>query len=237
LVFLLAPIAHAESVLLGAADGVKVHGEVWRGAGAKPPIVVCFHQAGSSAAEYTPIAPRLVAAGFTVLAIDQRSGDGAFGGTNRTAAALGREASYDEALPDLEAALAWAKAEARGAPVVVWGSSYSAALVFLLAAAHPGDVAGVVAFSPGEYLARDDAVRAAAAKVDVPVYIDQSSSREEIARSAAILKAVKSRAKQQLVASAPSTHGSSTLREDKNAAGAEAHWQGVLAFLARFTSR
>ncbi|MDQ6638792.1 MAG: alpha/beta fold hydrolase [Pseudomonadota bacterium] len=234
---LVASVANGEPVLLTAGDGVRVHGEVWRGTGAKAPIVVAFHQAGSSAAEYAPIAPRLVEAGFTVLAIDQRSGDGAFGGTNRTAAALGREASYDEALPDLEAALAWAKAEARGAPVVVWGSSYSAALVFVLAAAHPGDVAGVVAFSPGEYLARQDAVRAAAAKVAVPVYIDQASSAKEIASSAAILKAVKSSDKQQLVGRAPSTHGASTLRADKNAAGAEAHWKGVLAFLARFTPR
>ena len=108
--------------------------EVENSSGAKAPIVVAFHQARSSAAEYAPIAPRLVNAGFTVLAIDQRSGDGAFGGTNRTAAGFARrEVSYDAALPDLEAALAWAKAEARGAPVVVWGSSYSAALVFLLA--------------------------------------------------------------------------------------------------------
>ena len=230
--------AHAEPVLLTAADGVKVHGDVWRAAAAKAPIVVAFHQAGSSAAEYAPIAPRLVKAGFTVLAIDQRSGDGAFGGTNRTAAALGwREASYDSALPDLEAALAWAKAEAHGAPVVVWGSSYSAALVFLLAAAHPGDVDAIVAFSPGEYLARKDAVRAAARKVMVPVYIDQSSAKDEIASSAAILKAVTASDKQQLVSPAPSTHGSSTLRDDKNRAGAEAHWQGVLAFLARVAPR
>ncbi len=235
---LLVATAHAETVALTAADGVKVHGDVWRAPGAKAPIIVAFHQAGSSAAEYAPIAPRLVKAGFTVLAIDQRSGDGAFGGTNRTAAPLGwRELSYDSALPDLEAALAWAKAEAHGAPVVVWGSSYSASLVFLLAAAHPGDVAAVVAFSPAEYLARKDAVRAAARKVTVPVYIDQSSGKDEIASSAAILKAVKSRDKQQLVAPAPSTHGSSTLREDKNGAGAEAHWQGVLAFLARVAPR
>ena len=234
LAFLFAPLARAEGVVLSAADGVKVYGEVWRAAGAKAPIVVAFHQAGSSAAEYAPIAPRLVQAGFTVLAIDQRSGDGAFGGTNRTAAAFGwRERSYDSALPDLEAALAWAKVEARGAPVVVWGSSYSAALVFLLAAAHPGDVTAIVAFSPGEYLARKDAVRAAAKKVTVPVYIDQASDKEEVASSAAILKAVKSVDKQQLASSAPSTHGSSTLREDRNAAGAEAHWQGVRAFLAR----
>jgi dienelactone hydrolase len=235
---LVASLAHAEAVLLTAADGVKVHGDVWRAADAKAPIIVAFHQAGSSAAEYAPIAPRLVAAGYTVLAIDQRSGDGAFGGTNRTAAAFGwREGSYDGALPDLEAALAWAKAEARGAPVVVWGSSYSAALVFLLAAAHPNDVAAVVAFSPGEYLARKGAVRAAAAKVTVPVYIDQASSADEVASSKAILKAVKSKDKQQLVGRAPSTHGSSTLRADKNAAGAEAHWKGVLAFLARVAPR
>ncbi len=235
--FLVVSVARAETVLLTAADGVKVHGEVWRAAGEGGPIVVAFHQAGSSAAEYAPIAPRLVRAGFTVLAIDQRSGDGAFGGTNRTAAALAREASYDEAMPDLESALAWAKAEAHGAPVVVWGSSYSAALVFLLAAAHPGDVSAVVAFSPGEYLARKGAVRAAAAKVTAPVYIDQASSADEVASSAAILKAIKGSDKQQLAARGPSTHGSSTLRADKNAAGAEAHWQGVLAFLARFAPR
>src|SRR5450432_2263217 len=96
--------AAAEPVTFTAADGVKVFGTVWRAARSRPPVIVAFHQAGSSIAEYEPLAPRLVAAGFTVLAIDQRSGDGAFGGSNRTAAALGREARYDEALPDLEAA-------------------------------------------------------------------------------------------------------------------------------------
>jgi len=52
---------------------------------------------------------------------------------------------------------------------VVWGSSYSAALVFLLAARHPGDVNGVVAFSPGEYLSKGTAVRDAARKAEVPL--------------------------------------------------------------------
>jgi dienelactone hydrolase len=234
---LLAGQAGAETVLLTAADGVKVHGEVWRAAGARPPLIVALHQAGSSSAEYAPIAPRLVAAGFTVLAIDQRSGDGAFGGTNRTAAALGREATYDEALPDLEVALAWAKADAQGAPVIVWGSSYSAALVFVLAARHPDDVAAIVAFSPGEYLAGKSTVRGAAAKVSVPVFIDQAAKADEIASSAAILKAVKGSDKQQFMAKAKSTHGSSTLRDDANAGGSEPHWQAVLAFLARVTKR
>ncbi len=235
LVALAAFAADSEPVTLVAADGGKVFGDVWRGAPGRRPVIVAFHQAGSSSAEYTPIAPRLVQAGFTVLAIDQRSGNGNFGGTNRTVAARkGGATSYEAALPDLEAALAWAKVEAKGAPVVAWGSSYSAALVFLLAAAHPGDVNGIVAFSPGEYLGRNKAVREAAAKVLVPVYIDQSSGADEVAASAAILQALKGSDKQQFVSKAKSTHGSSTLRADSNPAGAEAHWQGVLKFLVRF---
>ena len=42
--------AHADSVTLTAADGTQVYGEVWRAAGARPPLVVLFHQAESSSA-------------------------------------------------------------------------------------------------------------------------------------------------------------------------------------------
>jgi dienelactone hydrolase len=230
--------AGSEPVTLTAADGSKVYGDVWHAAGARPPVIVAFHQAESSAAEYVPVAPRLVQAGFTVLAIDARSGGGDFKGANRTVAARGGTATeYDATMPDLEAALSWATREAHGAPVVILGSSYSAALVFLLAAAHPRDVAGVVAFSPAEYLDRKGAVAKAAARVSVPVYIDQAAAAEEIASSAAILHALKSVDKQQFVSTSPSTHGSSTLRADSNAGGAEAHWPPLLGFLGRFTSR
>jgi dienelactone hydrolase len=224
----------AEPVTLTAADGVKVFGTFWRADRARAPVVVAFHQAGSSAAEYAPIAPRLVASGYTVLAIDQRAG-GRLYGPNRTAGLLSREATYDEALPDLEAALAWAHDEAQGAPVVVLGSSYSAALVFVLAAAHPGDIAAVVAFSPGEYLAAPHAVARAATSVAVPVWIDQASTAEEIAHSAEVLKAVPVSDKTQFVARGRSVHGASTLRPDKNPSGAEAHWTALLAFLGRVT--
>ena len=226
--------AGAEPIELTAADGVRVHAELWPAPGPKPPLVVAFHQAGSSSAEYAPLAPRLVQAGFSVLAVDQRSGGDAFGGRNRTAAAFTNELAYEAALPDLEAALAWAKGRAGGAPVIVWGSSYSAALVFLLAAKHPADVAAVVAYSPAEYLDDKKAVRAAAAKVEVPVYIDQASSADEIDASAAILRAVKGKVKTQTVSKSPSVHGSATLRADANPKGAEAHWAAVLKFLARF---
>ena len=140
-------------------------------------------------------------------------------------------------MPDLEAALAWADADAKGAPVIVFGSSYSAALVFLLAARHPGKIAAVVAFSPGEYLTAKHAVRDAAAKVTVPVLIDQALGADEVGESTRILAAVSGTDKQRLTLRAHSTHGASTLRADSNPLGSEAHWQALLSFLARFTGR
>lgn len=227
--------ALAEPIVLTAADGVKVFGEVWRAGGAHPPIILAFHQAGSSHAEYAPLAPRLNAAGFTVLAIDQRSGGNAFGGTNQTVAVLGRSTSYDAALQDLAAALAWGKAAAGGAPVLIWGSSYSAALVFQLAAQNPGAISAVLAFSPGEYLTRGDAVRMAAPKVLVSVFITQASDRDEIQTARSILEQIASTDKTQFIPAKGGVHGSATLMLDKNSAGAEENWQAVLRFLNHVT--
>ncbi len=225
--------AGAEPVTLKAADGVVVHGEIWRAANPRAPLVVAFHQAGSSHAEYTPIAARLNAAGYSVLAIDQRSGGDLFA-PNATAAPFNQEQGYEAALPDLEAAFGWAKADAKGAKVVLWGSSYSSSLIFVLAARHPQDIAGLLSFSPGEYFDdKPDLVRKAAAQVTVPVFIDQASTPDEIAASAAILKAVKGSDKQQFISKGASVHGSSTLRSDRNAGAIEPHWQAAMAFLRR----
>ncbi len=236
LLLLCPPLAWAERVVLTAADGVKVHGEFWPAADAKlsTPLILAFHQAGSSHAEYAPLAPRLNRAGFHVLAIDQRSGGSEFGGTNLTVAGLGRSTGYAAALPDLEAALAWGKLRSKGAPIIVWGSSYSAALVFLLAGKHPADVAGLLAFSPGEYLGAPNAVASAAGTVRVPVFVTQSSDADETLESRAILQATASSDKTLALPKRQGLHGSATLRADRNAQGAEDNWSAVLGFLARF---
>lgn len=233
--------AHAEAVTLTAADGVKVYGEFQAAPPTQPqtktPLILAFHQADASSAEYKPLMPRLTGAGFNVLAIDQRSGGDEFDGQNRTVAALGRSGNYEAALQDMEAALAWGKAKANGAPVLVWGSSYSAALVFVLAARHPADMQAVLAFSPGEYLGNPDAVRTAARKVTLPAFIDQASDKDELAASRRIIAALATPAgtnKINFIGKKNSVHGSATLRADRNPAGAEENWQAVLAFLARF---
>jgi dienelactone hydrolase len=229
--------ARAEEITLIAADGVKVFGTLSRAEAKSPPLILLFHMAGSNRAEYAPIVPKLTAAGYTVLAIDQRSGGSNFGAKNKTVDTLGRSTSYSDALKDLEAALAWAKPNAVGAPVIVWGSSYSAALVFLLAAGHPKDVAGVLSFSPGEYLGGSSQVQTAAAKVTVPVFITQAKDGGEVSAAKSILTAVAATEKSQFVSKAGGVHGSSSLRDDANKSGAADYWTAVNAFLARFKNQ
>lgn len=221
-----APTTTTAPMLLRAADGVEIsaaHGEA-----ANPKaLILLFHQAGSGKGEYATIAPRLNAAGYETLAIDQRSGGDMFG-RNETVARLGRSASYAEAERDLEAAFAWART--RRLPVVLWGSSYSAALVFRVAARHPGEVEAVLAFSPGEYLDAPDAVRAAAAKIAGPIYVTSASDPAEVAAARAILAASPARTKVQSTPSA-GVHGSSTLDPARNPGGAAENWRAATAFL------
>ncbi|PTM39161.1 alpha/beta fold hydrolase [Bosea sp. 124] len=224
--------AMAEPVTLVAADKVKVFAEYSGDADKARPVVLLFHQASSNAGEYATIAPRLNALGFNALALDQRSGGSGWGRENQTAKGVRAGAGFEQVLPDLEAALDWARASGRTGKVVLWGSSYSASLVFLLAAKHPGRVAGILAFSPGEYLGGGGTVRAAAAKVAVPIFVSSASDPGEIAAAKAIIDASPAAVKTQFRPKV-GTHGSSTLRLDRNPAGAAENWQAVEGFLAR----
>ena len=230
----LARAAGPEAVVFPAADGIVVHGDLYRPAGKPRGVLLLFHQAGSSRLEYAPIAPKLAALGWAALAIDQRSGGSLFGGRNLTAEAV-PSASYTAALPDLEAAVAWARKQWPGVRPAVWGSSYSAALVFVLASRHPADISAVLAFSPGEYLS-GVSVRAAAARVTVPLYVTSASDSEEEADAATILAASPAALKRQERAR-NGVHGSATLRPDANPAGAEANFAAVAAFLGALPSQ
>jgi alpha-beta hydrolase superfamily lysophospholipase len=216
----------SQAVTLRARDGVNISGLAYMAEHPKA-IVLLFHQADSSKTEYATIAPRLAAAGFTALAIDQRSGGDLFG-PNETARRLGRTASFEQAKPDLEAALDWAKD--KHLPVVLWGSSYSASLVFEVAADHPQEVSAVMAFSPGEYFDDMKAVARAAAKVRAPIYVTSAPDAGEVSDAKAILAASPARSKTQYVPQI-GVHGSSTLIEAEDPKGAAENWKHALAFL------
>ncbi|WP_412068210.1 alpha/beta hydrolase [Rubrivirga sp. IMCC43871] len=141
--------APTSTVTVTTSDGVTVFGEVYDGGLPRSaPLVLLFHQAGSSGrGEYGPLIGWLNGLGLRAVAWDQRSGGDTHGVGNRTVEALpaGTPAAFCDAAPDLEAAFDWAT-EDGAERVVVWGSSYSAALAVRLAADRP--VAGVVAASP-----------------------------------------------------------------------------------------
>lgn len=138
----------AGPVTFEASDGGTVHADYKPGEAGQP-IIVMFHQARSNGgAEYEAIAPQLEAKGYSVLIVDQRSGGGRFGGKNLTVKAHGKSTKFCDAYPDTEGALAFAQTAAPGAPVFVWGSSYSGALAIKLAAEHGDEIAGAMVFSP-----------------------------------------------------------------------------------------
>ena len=223
---LAAQAASAAPVTFVAADGVTVHAD-YQGQGGQP-LIVLFHQAGSNLHEYDPIVPRLHEMGFDTLAVSQRSGGARFGGENETAKGVGGDPDYLAAYPDMEAALAFARGKA--GRVLVWGSSYSSALVFKLASEHPTGVVGLLSFSPGEYFGPVFSVKMAAAKVTAPVFVTSASDASEIAAAKAIVAALPGEATQFVPKRG--VHGSSTLRDDQNPKGTAENWAAVEAFLA-----
>ena len=229
-------VAAPQPVVLTAADGLTVYASDYEGPSRTAPVILLFHQAGSSKSEYATIAPRLVGLGYDALAVDLRAGGDLFDPPNETVRRAGKSASdYRAALPDMDAALVWARKTHPQAPVYAWGSSYSAALVFALAAKHPRDVAAVLAFSPNEYIPSDGRfVRDAARRVSCPVFVDSAANADEERGARAIYDAVATREKVDVVPG-HGVHGSSTLREDRDPAGASENWDAVTRFLAHVT--
>ena len=219
------------AVWFEAEDGVKLRADLYALKEPSAPMILLFHQAGSNRAEYAQIAPRLNELGFHALALDQRSGGSRWGSDNDTVNAHGESTDYLSALPDLVAALEWKKTSGYVGKTVVWGSSYSAALVFLLAAEHEG-IEAILSFSPGEYLGtRTDEVRKQARKISRPVLI--LTPRGERDRAKAVFDVISGEDK-ELIIPEQAVHGSSMLVPDRNP-GADAIWPKVEAFLARFS--
>ena len=222
-----------EKVSFAASDKVKVFADYYSAGSKTKPLILLFHQAGSNRAEYEAIAPKLVALGYNALAVDQRSGGEMWGHNNETVRHLGKSVGYYEALRDLEAALQWAKSFGYSGPIAAWGSSYSAALVFVLAAKHSREIKALLAFSPGEYLDGPSDVRRAAAQLSLPVFVTSAKSKDEIDAARKIFDATMSIEKMQFVPRIEGVHGSSTLRKDRNPRGVDENWAAVENFLMK----
>ncbi|MDE3071790.1 MAG: alpha/beta fold hydrolase [Pseudomonadota bacterium] len=218
-----------EPLTLRAADGVSVYGTFERAQPHNRNVILLFHQARGNRHEYDPLLPVLHRLGCDTLAIDQRAGGDLFGGHNRTVEKLGRSTGYLAAMPDLEAALAWARQRHYGRIVAV-GSSYSSALVILLAARHPHELAAIASFSPGEYFDDVNLVKNAAARIAMPFYI--TTDPDEADNVAAVLRHAHGG---NIVHYRPAfgVHGASTLVQARDPRGYQANLASFAAFLRR----
>ena len=200
------------------------------------PLILLFHQAGSSRGEYNEIAPELNKLGFNCIAVDLRSGEYSRGKDNETAIRAGEanlSTSYADALPDIIAAVQYAH-DQYNSKVIIWGSSYSASLVLKVAGDYPEHVKGVIAFSPGEYFSHlgksKTWIRDAAQKIKAPSFI--TSSKNETDDWMPIYNAIESTNKQSFIPETKGKHGSKALW--KKYSDSKSYWKAVTKFLDTF---
>ena len=228
-------------VTFSSADDVLITADTYIAhTSEKTPLIVLFHQAGSSRGEYNEIAPGLNKLGFNCIAVDLRSGDYSRGKENETAmraSNAGLATSYTDALPDIITALEYANDRYSNSKVIAWGSSYSASLVLKVAGDHPELVDGVLAFSPGEYFSHlgksKTWIRDSAQKISVPTFI--TSSRNEAGDWSLIYDAIDAANRQSFIPVSVGRHGSKALW--KKYADSAAYWDAVTEFLVNFNGR
>lgn len=224
-----------ETLSFSSEGGVTIQADVYAPKDATA-LIILYHQAGWSRGEYREIAPKLAALGYRVMAVDARSGNAVNGVSNeaaKSAKARGLPRSYLDAYADLNAALRFGEKRFRPKRVIVWGSSYSASLVFRLAAEHPREVSALVAFSPGEYFRKQKGgsyVEGFAKRVTCPVFV--TSSRSERGQAKALFDEVPGKQKVLFTPQAAGMHGSRALWA--KSPDSAAYWSALTRFLEEY---
>ncbi len=220
LLFILSGLTAADfqTIEFPSKDGLMITADYYPGPISQAPMIILYHQAGWSRGEYREIAPKLNKMGYACLAIDQRSGgeiNDVLNETHARAEEAGKDTGYLDAIQDMQSALDYSRDSLKATRVIIWGSSYSSALVFVIAARNPGKINAVLAFSPGEYFTRfgksDHFIRDHAAKIKVPVFITSARSEKENWES--IYKALPDARKMSFRPQTSGQHGSRALWE------------------------
>lgn len=230
-------------VEFSSLDNLRVTADLYDRGDKKKPLIILFHQSGSSRGEYREIAPELVKLGFNCLAVDLRWGlkDRKNNIENETALRYGTPAIFEQASKgqrekvwptifesrkDMVAAIRWARQNGYSGKLIIWGASFSAILVFEIANEHSKEVDGVISYSPGEYHEeRPEMVRTWAGALKQDCYI--ASGVEEIKIARPIFDAIPHEKKVFFHAS-KGRHGSSILTEDLS------NWDELKNFLKRY---
>ncbi|MTI19455.1 hypothetical protein E1176_00325, partial [Fulvivirga sp. RKSG066] len=174
-----------ETIYFKAKDGLEVAADLYVIHPKTAPFIVLFHQANWSRGEYKEIAPKLNSLGYNCMAVDLRSGatiNDVQNITKQNAVKGMKQTSYINSLPDMEAAIQYANKNFVEGKLVIWGSSYSAALSIKLAGDSLQPVDAILAFSPGEYFASQgkprDYITSGAITIDKPIFITSAKGEK-----------------------------------------------------------
>jgi dienelactone hydrolase len=191
-------------------DGLTIHARVYHKNTAAPVVLLC-HQAGSSKDEYAETAPMIANWGYNCVAIDQRAGGTRLGGNNETATLAtqqGKSTEFTDAEQDIVAAIDYVF-KMYDKPIILVGSSYSAALTLKLGSENRKLLA-VAAFSPGEYFQHDPQyIGKTLPNLKKPTFI--TSSLEEVPQATALFDLITIEHKMQFKPTTAGIHGARAL--------------------------
>ncbi len=225
--------AGMETFVIPSKDNIQLKAEYYKVDATDKPLILLFHQARYSRGEYREIAPKLNELGFSCIAIDQRSGKGVNGIDNeayKQATDLGLNTEYMAALPDLRAAVDFVLKENIAQKIILMGSSYSSALVFIVGTEYPKQVSGIIAFSPGQYFTyKDQQISDFAAAIKCPVFITSAGNEKKSWEE--IYNRINSK-KMSYLPDFKGTHGAKALWKENE--GNEKYWNELTKFLGQF---
>ncbi|HYG50286.1 MAG TPA: alpha/beta hydrolase [Flavobacteriales bacterium] len=219
------------SIEFTAADGLVITADSYEILPGEKYILLC-HQAGYSRGEYVETAKKLNEMGYNCLAIDQRSGEACNGVVNETARRAKeqkKKTGYLDAGQDIVAAIDYIYNHSQH-PVVVVGSSYSAALALKIAK-NNNKVSAVAVFSPGEYL-KGINLQKEISGLNIPVFA--TSSKEEANDVATLLSGIADDKKTLFAPSGAGDHGSQVLWE--SAPDHNEYWTAFSDFLDKVST-
>ena len=223
-----------QTITFQSEDDVVITADLYMTNNQNAPFILLFHQAMFSRGEYNETAPKLNKLGFNCLAVDQRSGLSVNKITNEThkfAKGLGKKTKYENTYPDLQASLNYITKTYQSQKIIVWGSSYSASLVFVLAAKNK-KIDGVLAFSPGEYFKFENkTIQEWVKEVECPVFVTSSQNESNDCKN--IFNSTGNPDSKQYIPEHKGFHGSKALWDSKK--GNQNYWEHVKLFLSKFT--
>lgn len=236
ILLLVVQVSAQKKITFKSSDGLVITADLYMTNSVDSPFIILFHQAGWSRGEYNEIAPKLNKMGFNCMAVDQRSGgeiNGVINETHQRAEKQKLGTSYVDAEVDMISSIKYVKKEyTKAKKLIIWGSSYSSALVLKITGDR-NDIDAVLAFAPGEYFESmgkpADYITQGAQNIMVPVFI--TSMKSEKPNWWNIYEAIPSIGKDYFVPETDGQHGSRALwekfPEHKN------YWKAVTAFLNR----